>query len=267
MPEIQRIALCVSYDGAHYHGWQSQQGLMTIQGALEKALSYIANHPVTLVCAGRTDAGVHATAQIAHFDTQALRSDRAWVFGANSHLPPEISVVWAKHVPLDFHARYSAMARHYRYIIYNNDIRPSILRLAVGWYYRPLDEGRLQQAGQYLLGQHDFSAFRGAGCESPTPIREIFALEVIRYQRMLVIDIRANAFLLHMVRNIVGVLVEVGSGEKPPEWVKAVLESRDRRHAGMTIQPNGLYLVGVQYAKKYDFPRVPLGPFFIFGGE
>jgi tRNA pseudouridine38-40 synthase len=263
MQHIQRIALCVHYDGAGYHGWQHQEGLMTIQGCLEKALSYVADHPVAVVCAGRTDAGVHASGQIVHFDTRANRNDHAWVFGANSHLPADISVAWAKHTWQNFHARYSARSRRYRYIIYNHEIRPGILRRAVGWYYRLLDEAQMHQAAQYLLGEHDFSAFRGAGCESSTPVREIFSIHVVRQRRMVIIDICANAFLLHMVRNIVGVLVAVGSGEKPPEWAKDVLDSRDRRQAGITIQPNGLYLVEVKYSDEYDLPSVPLGPFFV----
>lgn len=263
MQNIRRIALCVRYDGSRYHGWQNQEALLTVQGCLEKALSYVADHPVTAVSAGRTDAGVHATGQIVHFDTHANRNDHAWVFGANSHLPPDMSVVWAKHLWMDFHARHSALLRRYRYIIYNNEVRPGILRHAVGWYYRLLDEEKMRQAGQYLVGEHDFSAFRGAGCESSTPIREIFDIDVVRYRRMIVLDIQANAFLLHMVRNIVGVLVAVGSGQKPPEWVKAVLESRDRRQGGVTFSPYGLYLVEVKYPEHFDLPSTSLGPFFL----
>ncbi len=263
MQNTQRIALCVRYDGAHYHGWQSQVGLTTVQVTLEKALSYVANHPIAVVCAGRTDAGVHATGQVVHFDTYANRNDHAWVFGANSNLPPDISIAWAKHVWQDFHARYSALARRYRYIIYNHEIRPGILRQAVSWYYRLLDEEKMRQASQFLLGEHDFSAFRGADCESKTPMREIFDIDVIRYRRMVVIDICANAFLLHMVRNIVGVLVAVGSGEKPVEWVKEVLACRDRRYGAATMPPNGLYLVEVRYPEETDLPRIPIGPFFL----
>jgi tRNA pseudouridine38-40 synthase len=263
MSHIQRIALCVRYDGARYHGWQHQEGLMTVQGCLERAVSYVANHSVAIVCAGRTDAGVHATGQIVHFDTEANRHDHAWVFGTNSNLPPDISVGWAKHVWQDFHARHSALSRRYRYVIYNHEIRPGILRQAVGWCYRLLDEKRMHEAGQYLLGEHDFSAFRGTGCESPTAIREIYDLAVVRYHRMVIVDVRANAFLLHMVRNIVGALVAVGSGEKPIEWVREVLESRDRRCGSITIQPNGLYLVKVEYPDECDLPAVPLGPFFL----
>ena len=263
MEHIQRIALCVRYEGTRYYGWQHQQGLMSVQSCLEKALSYVADHPVAAMCAGRTDAGVHATGQIVHFDTHAKRDDHAWVFGANSNLPQDISVAWAKHVWQNFHARHSALARRYRYIIYNHEVRPGILRHAVGWYYRLLDEARMNQAAQYLLGEHDFSAFRGAGCEARSPVREIYSLEITRYRRMLVVEVFANAFLLHMVRNIVGVLVAVGSGEKPPEWAKAVLDSRDRRHGAITFQPNGLYLVEVKYPEEYDLPIIPLGPFFL----
>lgn len=263
MTPIQRIALCVRYDGARYYGWQYQEGLLTIQGCLEKALSFVADHPVAVVCAGRTDAGVHATGQIIHFDTHANRNDHAWVFGANSNLPPDISVCWSKHVWQDFHARHSALTRRYKYIIYNHEIRPGILRQAVGWYYRLLDESRMNVAAQYLLGEHDFSAFRGAGCESTTPIREIFDLTVTRYRRMIIIEVHANAFLLHMVRNIVGVLVAVGGGERPPEWVKEILESRDRRNGAVTFPPNGLYLVEVKYSEECDLPAVPPGPFFL----
>lgn len=263
MESSKRIALCIRYDGSNYHGWQHQDGLTTLQGTVEKALSYVADHPVAVTCSGRTDAGVHATSQIVHFDTMANRNDHAWVFGANSNLPPDISVVWSKHVWRNFHARFSALVRRYRYIIYNHEIRPGILRNAVGWHYRLLNEEAMQKGALHLLGEHDFSAFRGAGCQSNTPVREIFDIEITRYRRMIVIDIQANAFLLHMVRNIVGVLVAIGSGEKPPEWAKEVLESRDRRHGGITIQPNGLYLVEVKYPEEFDLPRISLGPFFL----
>lgn len=263
MENIKRIALCLRYEGTLYHGWQYQEELMTLQGKVEKAVSYVANHPISVTCSGRTDAGVHATCQIVHFDTSANRDDHAWIFGVNSNLPADICVVWAKHVWMNFHARFSALARRYKYIIYNHEIRPGILRNAIGWYYRLLDADLMQQAGQFLLGEHDFSAFRGAGCQSSTPIRQIFNIEVVRYRRMVIVDIQANAFLLHMVRNIVGVLVAIGSGEKPPEWAQEVLQSRDRRYGGITIQPNGLYLVEVKYPEEFDLPQVPPGPFFL----
>ncbi len=259
----QRIALCVRYDGARYHGWQVQEELSTVQLQVEKALSLVANHRVTVTCAGRTDARVHASAQVIHFDTDAERSDHAWVFGANSNLPSDISVLWAKPVEKNFHARFSATARRYRYVLYNHDVKPAILRHAVGWWYKPLDEKRMQEAGNYLLGEHDFSSFRGSGCQSKSPIRTMSLLDIRRSGRMLILEVQANAFLLHMVRNIAGMLVAIGSGEKPIEWAKEVLEAQDRRTAGVTISPNGLYLVEVTYPPEFKLPRVPLGPFFL----
>ena len=260
---MQRIALGIRYDGNPYHGWQIQEELNTVQSAVERALSAVANHPISVVCAGRTDAGVHATAQVVHFDTDAQRSDYSWVFGANSNLPHNISVLWAKTVSQDFHARYSATARRYRYILYNHEIRPGILKEAVGWYYRPLDERRMREAANYLIGESDFSSFRGADCQAHSPIRTIYQIEIFRIGRMVVIEIQANAFLLHMVRNIVGVLVTIGSGSREPSWAKTVLEARDRRQGGVTISPHGLYLVEVSYSPEFKLPRVPLGPFFL----
>lgn len=260
---MERIALGLRYDGTAYHGWQVQEGLNTVQSTVESALSSVANHPVSVTCAGRTDAGVHATAQTIHFDTGAYRSDYSWAFGANSHLPNDISVLWAKPVLDDFHARYSATARRYRYILYNHEIRPGILRHAVGWHYRPLNEKLMLRAAEQLLGEHDFSSFRGSGCQSKTPVRTIHQIEIFRLRRMVVIEIQANAFLLHMVRNIVGVLIAVGSGYRPPEWVNEVLDARDRTQAGVTISPHGLYLVEVSYPPEFALPRMPLGPFFL----
>ncbi|MBW5802430.1 tRNA pseudouridine(38-40) synthase TruA [Coxiella endosymbiont of Ornithodoros amblus] len=260
---MARIALGIRYDGSAYHGWQVQEALKTVQGKVEKALSAVANHPVFVTCAGRTDAGVHATAQVVHFDTTAYRSDHAWVFGANSNLPHDISVLWAKEVDEDFHARYSAIARRYRYIIYNHEIRPAILRKAIGWhYYRSLDEKRMQAGAQYLIGEHDFSSFQGAGCQSRTPMRKILQIEIYRIRRMVVIEVQANAFLLHMVRNIAGVLMAIGSGEKHPDWARTVLKAKDRQLGGVTVPPNGLYLVEVDYPSHFKLPRTPLGPFF-----
>lgn len=259
----QRIALGIRYDGAAYHGWQVQDELSTVQFALERALSRVANHPVNVVCAGRTDAGVHATSQIIHIDTDADRENRSWVFGANSNLPPDIRALWAKPVSLDFHARFSAMARRYRYLLYNDDIRPGILRHFVGWYHKPLDEERMQTAANYLLGEHDFSAFRGAGCQAKHPVRTLREFIITRQRRLLIIEVQANAFLLHMVRNMVGTLLAVGSGDKSPEWVEQVLLLRDRREGGMTIAPSGLYLVSVDYPAEFGLPETPVGPFFL----
>ncbi len=260
---IKRIAMCLRYDGSKYHGWQVQKSLITVQQVVERAISFVAAHPVHTYCSGRTDAGVHATSQIIHFETESVRSDHAWVFGANSNLPADVSVVWAKEVDQDFHARFSAVARRYRYILYNHETRPGILRNSVGWWYRPLDEQIMHQAAQYLLGEHDFSSFRGAGCQSKSPVRTIHQLDVRRVRQMVILEVQANAFLLHMVRNLAGVLVAIGSGDKPPEWASEVLAAKDRRRAGVTISPAGLYLVEVDYPSGAELPRVPIGPFFL----
>ncbi len=261
----ERISLGIRYDGSSYHGWQSQlqDNLPTLQSTVERAVSCVANHSIHLTCAGRTDAGVHATSQIVHFDTEVTRSEKAWVFGTNSNLPPEVSILWAKRVPQSFHARFSAQARRYRYVLYNHEVKPAILRNYVGWFYKPLDVERMQEAASYLLGEHDFSAFRGAGCQAKNPIRDMLELSIHRQRRMLIIETRANAFLLHMVRNIVGALIEVGVGAREPEWMKSVLESCDRTRAGVTIAPNGLYLVQVNYPDEYNLPQTPVGPFFL----
>jgi len=260
---IKRIALGIRYDGSPYHGWQSQDNLSTVQEQLERALSRVANHTVTVTCAGRTDAGVHATSQIVHFNTDADRSEESWVFGANSNMPMDIRVLWAKPVSHDFHARFSATARRYRYLLLNQKIRPGILRNFVGWCRRPLDETRMQKAANYLLGENDFSAFRGSGCQAKSPVRTIKHFSIQRQRSLLILEIEANAFLLHMVRNIAGSLIAVGSGDKPSEWMKEVLESRDRREGGVTIAPNGLYLVSVAYPQEFELPETPVGPFFL----
>jgi tRNA pseudouridine38-40 synthase len=264
MEEPKRIALALRYDGAHYHGWQMQDAMLpTVQLYVQRALSRVANHPVVVTCAGRTDAGVHAACQVIHFDTTAERTDYSWVFGANSNLPADISVLWAKPVPQDFHARFSATARRYRYIIFNHDVRPGILRHAVGWFHKKLDVKRMQAAANYLVGEHDFSGYRGSGCQSKSPIRDVMEFKIMRQRRMVILEIKANAFLLHMVRNIAGVLIEIGCGEKEPEWAKEILDCRDRTQGGVTIIPNGLYLVEINYPEKFDLPRMPVGPFFL----
>lgn len=260
---IHRIAFAVRYDGTIYHGWQSQDSVATIQDRLERAISRVANHPVSLSCAGRTDAGVHATAQVVHFDTEVERSEHSWVFGTNSNVTSDISVIWAKHVDPEFHARFSATGRKYRYIIFNQPVKPAILRHYVGWYHKYLDVSLMQQAANWLLGEHDFSAFRGAGCQMKNSIRTLYELCIYRQGRMVIIEAYANAFLLHMVRNIVGMLLAVGVGEKKPEWAKEVLESRDREQGGVTVVPNGLYLVQVDYPERFNLPTTPIGPFFL----
>ena len=262
----RRYALCVRYDGSRYHGWQKQgtpDDLITVQLMVEKALSQVAHHQVIVTCAGRTDARVHATGQIIHFDTDADRTDHAWVFGANSNLPHDISILWAKEVPLEFHARFSAVSRRYRYLMYNYPIRPGILRHAVGWYHTSLDDPKMLEAAQYLLGEHDFSSFRGAGCQAKSPVRTIEAITIKRQRHMLIIELQANAFLLHMVRNIVGVLVQIGAQRQPVGWMSEVLTACNRQAAAETIAPNGLYLVKVGYPEQFELPDAPIGPFFL----
>lgn len=262
----KRIAVGITYDGAGYHGWQRQDNqpeLATLQYYVERALSFVANHDVEVVCAGRTDAKVHAVGQVVHFDTTVERSDYSWVFGANSNLPPSINAIWAKEVADEFHARFEAEAREYRYIIYNHKIRPSILRDNVTWVRNPLDVGLMQLAARYLLGEHDFSSFRGADCQAKSAVREVLSLEISQQGRMIIIDVRANAFLLHMVRNIVGVLLPIGQGIKPPEWAKEVLDARQRSAGGVTAAPNGLYLSSVFYPEQFDLPKNLNIPFFL----
>ncbi len=242
-----RIAVGIEYDGTNYYGWQRQENVSSVQEKLEEALSQVAVEPITVTCAGRTDAGVHALGQVAHFDTEAKRSDRSWILGTNSNLPKDIRVLWARQVSPDFHARYHAVSRHYRYMIYNHAIAPALLRHRAMWCYRALNEKRMHEAGQVLLGEHDFSSFRGSGCQSRSTKRTVTLLRVTRSGSMINIDIKANAFLLHMVRNVVGVLVKIGTDEKPITWVKEVLDARDRRKAAMTAAACGLYLVNVYY--------------------
>ena len=257
-----RIALGIEYDGSGFAGWQRQPHASSVQGALEKALSRVANHEVTVVCAGRTDAGVHATAQVVHFETRAARTPHSWMFGTNSNLPPEVCVTWAQAVDADFHARFSAVGRAYRYIILNRPMRPGLLRNRVSWDYRPLDAGRMADAAQVLIGQQDFSSFRALACQAKHPVREVYALEVHRGGDFVYLDIAANAFLHHMVRNIAGVLMTVGAGERPVGWVADVLAARDRTAGGVTAPPGGLYLVQVRYPARFGIPQAARLPAF-----
>lgn len=250
-----KVALGVEYDGSEFFGWQAQEKLPTVQAYLEEALSKIADHPVKVFCAGRTDAGVHATGQIVHFETDSIRNLRAWTLGTNTHLPPTISVHWVKVVDEEFHARFSAVARSYRYIIYNHAVRSAILASRVTWFYHPLNIDPMQRAAQHLLGEHDFSSFRSSQCESKTPMRNVHKILITRQGNFVIIDIQANAFLHHMVRNIVGVLMQIGSGWKKPEWIVKVLHSKDRRVAAETAPAHGLYLNKVIYPEQYDFPE------------
>jgi tRNA pseudouridine38-40 synthase len=260
-----RYALGVEYVGAAYRGWQVQayDNVPTIQAEVERALSVIANHPVQVICAGRTDAGVNASHQVVHFDSWAERNDRAWVLGTNSHLPDDISIKWATKVPGCFHARFSAKERRYRYMIYTSPSRPAILAGGVTWTHRHLDIERMQQAAAHLHGEHDFTSYRAVGCQARSPVREIRSLSVYRSGQLIVIDVSANAFLHHMVRNIAGVLMAVGAGDRSPDWALEVLEARDRRQGGVTAPPDGLYFVDVRYPDLFKLPKVPLGPHFL----
>jgi tRNA pseudouridine38-40 synthase len=257
-PAPRRIALGLAYDGEAWSGWQAQRSpaLPTVQEALEAALSAVADHPVTTVCAGRTDAGVHATAQVVHFDTEAPRRSEAWLRGTNSLLPSSIAVQWAREVPAEFHARFSALRRGYRYLVLNRAQRAPLLAGRVCLERRALDAQCMQGAAQCLLGEQDFSAFRGAGCQSRTAMRRVDSLEVRRDGELVVIDICANAFLLHMVRNIVGALLRIGSGAESAAWLAALLASRDRRLGAATAPAAGLYLTRVDYAPNWGLPAV-----------
>ena len=233
------------------------------EAELTKAVARVADHPVELVCAGRTDAGVHASYQIAHFDTPSVRNLRSWVMGINTALPEDISVHWAGNGIGDFHARFSATYRRYRYIIYNHPVRPGIQRGQVSWTFRSLNAERMHDAAQVLAGEHDFSSFRAAGCQSRTPIRFLERITVTRKQDFVVIDVQANAFLHHMVRNIAGALMAVGSGKERPEWIHEILVARDRTAAGVTAPPHGLYLVDVGYPEELGIPAAECGPGFL----
>ncbi|MGB0721070.1 MAG: tRNA pseudouridine(38-40) synthase TruA [Gammaproteobacteria bacterium] len=249
-----RIALGVEYDGSCFHGWQVQEGVPSVQGALEQALAVVNDAPVTLHCAGRTDAGVHALGQVAHFDTLADRSPRSWVLGANVNLPPGVSVNWAMPVDDDFHARFGGRRRAYRYVILNRWTRPGLLNSRVSWERNPLDVDAMREAAPSLLGEHDFSAFRAAACQARNPVRTVHRLELRRQGDFVVMDVEANAFLHHMVRNIAGSLMAVGKGDRRREWIAEVLASRDRRRAGVTAPPGGLYFMWVRYEQRFAIP-------------
>lgn len=259
-----RVALVFEYDGREFHGWQLQKsGVRSVEAELTKAVSKVADHPVDLVCAGRTDARVHASYQIAHFETPSIRSLRSWVMGINTALPFDISVHWAGNGSDDFHARFSAIYRRYRYVIYNNPVRPGIQRGQVSWVFRDLDAERMHGAAQALVGEHDFSSFRAAGCQSRTPIRFLEQINVTRIGDFVVIDVQANAFLHHMVRNIAGALIDVGTGKQSVSWIHDILHAKDRTLAGVTAPPHGLYLVDVGYPREFPVPAAECGPAFL----
>lgn len=254
----QRIVLGIEYDGSRFAGWQWQTGKCTIQGVLEQALSQVANQPITVICAGRTDAGVHAYEQVIHFDTSVQRDLRAWMMGGNRNLPEDVRIIWAKPALGDFHARYSAIARFYRYIILNRPMKSALLREQATWYSYALDAEKMHQAAQTLRGNHDFSSFRAQGCQSKSPQRFMYFIDVHRHENQVIIDLSANAFLHHMVRNITGVLMEIGTGKKPVEWTQELLDIKDRSQGGVTAPPFGLYLAGVYYPEQYGIAKHPI---------
>jgi tRNA pseudouridine38-40 synthase len=258
---LPRIAVALEYDGAQFAGWQTQQaGVSSVQEAAEGAFGRVAGEAVSLVCAGRTDAGVHALGQVAHFDTHALRGERGWVLGANANLPDSISVRWARTVPAHFHARYSAEARTYRYFVLNRLGRSALAAQRAVLIYRPLDVERMAAAAALLLGEHDFSAFRAAGCQARSAIRRLYALQVERFGDRVIIEATANAFLHHMVRNLVGLLLEVGVGKAAPAWAAEVLASKDRTLSSPTAPAQGLYFWKVRYPQAFGLPDEAAGP-------
>ncbi|MBW9256302.1 MAG: tRNA pseudouridine(38-40) synthase TruA [Candidatus Thiodiazotropha sp. (ex. Lucinisca nassula)] len=246
-----RVALGVEYDGTAFHGWQFQGDVRSVQESLQIALSQVADHEVTVHCAGRTDTGVHATGQIVHFDTPSVRTDRSWVLGTNVNLPADVSICWAKLMPEDFHARFSAIGRHYRYLILNRTYRSALWRDRAVWIHKPLDEEAMHRAAQKLVGTHDFSSYRALGCQAKHPVRTVHSLSVSRQGEMLSIEIHANAFLHHMVRNIAGVLIAIGKGEQSESWADEILALRDRTLGGVTAPPQGLCLTQVDYPKEF----------------
>ena len=258
-----RIALGIEYDGAQFFGWQRQREVITVQETLEKALSKVANHKVDVFCAGRTDAGVHGSGQVVHFNTESVRSDRGWTMGVNANLPDAVAVTWMKPVSEDFHARFSATARRYRYIIYNSKLRPAILNHGLSHYHATLDADKMHLAAQAILGEQDFSSFRAAQCQSNSPNRFIHFVNVTRHNDFVVIDIKANAFVHHMVRNIAGSLIAIGRGDQPVEWMADLLHAKDRRLAAETAKPNGLYLIEVDYPEEFGLPKTNPGPLFL----
>ena len=251
-----RIAAIVEYDGSNFSGWQRQDHARSVQGAVEEALSKVADEPVQVTVAGRTDAGVHALAQVIHFDTSAARSEYSWVRGANSNLPADVALLWAAPVDDGFHARYSATGRHYHYVILNRPIRPTYLARRVTHEFRLLDVKPMQEAARHLVGEHDFTSFRAAECQAKSPVRELRALEVTRHGELVHVRAHANAFLQHMVRNLAGVLMTIGAGERAPGWAREVLEARDRAAGGVTAAPDGLYLREIEYPDSFMIPRL-----------
>ncbi len=252
-----RLAVGIEYDGTAYNGWQRQKTGLGVQQRLEEALATVADHDLELTCAGRTDTGVHASGQVAHFDTASQRSARGWLLGANSNLPDDIALTWVTDAPADFHARFSATARSYRYRILNRLVRSALHRHRSWWVHQPLDADRMHAAAQALIGEHDFSAFRAAGCQASSANRHVRSVSVTREGDWIALDITANAFLQHMVRNITGTLAAIGMGEEAVGWAAEVLASRDRTAAGIAAPPQGLTLVSVEYPASLGLPAAP----------
>lgn len=261
MSDMRRYAAVVEYNGSYFHGWQKQKhhNEPTIQAALEAAISHVANHSVDISCAGRTDAGVHATRQVIHFDSHAERSNYSWLMGVNTNLPAGVALQWVDEVDAQFHARYKARARRYRYLINNSPAKSALQHDQLTWWRYPLDADKMHQAAQYLLGEHDFSAFRAKDCQAKSPIKTMHRIAVKRWQNLILLELEASAFLYHMVRNIVGVLLPIGEGQQPVEWMDSVLKTKDRKQAGVTAPGQGLYFVGVDYPE--PFQHIPCGPY------
>lgn len=255
---MTRIVLGIEYDGSGFSGWQWQTQQRSVQQVLERALSKVADHKITVQCAGRTDTGVHALEQVAHFDAKIGRELHAWKLGGNSNLPDDIRITWVKQAVGDFHARYSAIARFYRYVILNRPIKSALLRNQVTWRPSPLDADKMHQAAQHLIGKHDFSTFRAQGCQSKSPCREIYFIDVYRDGDKVIMDISANAFLHHMVRNIAGVLMDIGAGKQQMNWTQELLEVKSRKLGGVTAPPDGLYLGAVYYPEHYGIAKHPV---------
>lgn len=251
-----RIALGVEYDGSEFNGWQSQADGRTVQDCIQQALGQIACEPVGIIAAGRTDTGVHALEQVIHFDTQTDRPLSAWVRGVNALLPCSIAILWAHPVPEEFHARFSAHGRSYQYVLINRPSRSAVHHGKVGWYHAPLDVVAMREAAQYLLGEHDFTSFRAAECQAKSPVKNLVQLDIRQQGDTIIFDLSANAFLHHMVRNIVGCLVYVGKGKHPPAWMKEVLDARQRKIAAPTFAPDGLYLRHISYEAKWGLPQI-----------
>lgn len=249
-----RIALGIEYDGSTFKGWQSQRNQDTVQSTIEVALQTVANEPISTTCAGRTDSGVHALCQVVHFDTEVQRNARSWAFGCNANLPSSISVLWAKVMPLTFHARFSATSRSYRYLICNRPIRSAIWQKKATWEYRPLNIDRMNKACGHWIGTHDFSSFQAKGCQANNAVRHVSSFDVTKELDLVTIRVTANAFLQHMVRNLAGVLMEIGSGRRSSSWAKEVLDFKNRALGGVTAVPDGLYLSNVSYPKEFDIP-------------